>query len=62
MQLILQEVGTGTASVPIIDGEVAALGPRCDVLLTRWLRHVQDDGNPVLIVVPLDPLMRVRRI
>jgi hypothetical protein len=45
--------------MPIIDGEVRTLGPVDHVLLGRRSSHVEDDGHPVFIVVPLDALMGV---
>ena len=46
----------------VIDGEEAALGPVSDVFSARWPRHVKDDRDPILVVVPLDTLMCVGRI
>ena len=44
------------------DTEEAALGPVLDVFFRWWLHDVQDNGYPVLIVVPDDALIGVCRI
>ena len=62
VKLVFEEIGTRGASMPIIDCEVATLGPVCDVFATRWLRHVQDDRDSVFVVVPLDALVGVGRV
>ena len=59
--MVLQKIGTITATVAIINGEERALGPRCSILVWRP-RHVQNNRDAVLVVVSLDALMRVRRV
>ena len=62
MQLVLEEVSTSASAMTIVDGKVAALWPARDVSPPRRLRHVQDDRDPVLVVVALDALVRVGRV
>jgi len=45
--------------MPVVNGKIAALRPRSHIFPTRRLRHVQDDRYPILVIVPLDALMRV---
>jgi hypothetical protein len=42
----------------IVDGKERALWP-CVGVLALWPRHVEDDGDAILIVVPLDTLMSI---
>ena len=62
MQLVFEEVSTCASAMTVVDGKVAALWPARDVSPTRRLRHVQDDRDPVLVVVALDTLMSVGRV
>ena len=62
VKLVLEEVGAGAAAVAIVDREVAALRPDRHVLARGGFRHVEDDGDSILIIVALNTLMRIRRI
>lgn len=62
MQVVSQEVSAGVAAVPIEDSEEAALGPVLDIFLGRRLHDVQDDADPVLVVVSDNALIRVRGV
>lgn len=57
VQLVFEEICASTAPMAIVDGEVAALGPGDYFLATRGLGHVEDDGDAILVVVPLNSLM-----
>ena len=47
MQLVFEEVRALRATMPIIDGKVATLGPLCHIFPRRWPSHVQyDTDNP----------------
>ena len=46
----------------IVDGKVAALGPVCHVFPIRRFRHVQNNGDTILIIVPLDALVSIGSI
>ena len=60
VQVIFKVVSASIASMPIINGEVTALGPVLGDCLVCWLAHVQDDAHSVFVVVALDALVRVR--
>ena len=62
VKLVLEEVGAGAATVAIVDREVAALRPDRHVLARGGFRHVEDDGDSILIIVALNTLMRIRRV
>ena len=46
----------------IINGKETAFGPLLEFLFTRWFRHIQNNRHAILVVISLDPLVRVRRI
>ena len=62
MELIFEEVGTGTTSMSIIDGEEGALRPILYIFPGAWPRHVEYYGHSVFVVVSLDALMCVGSI
>lgn len=62
MELVLQEVCAGRASMAIVNREIAALRPIRDVFAIGWLCHVQDNGDSILVIIPLDALMGVGRV
>ena len=61
MKIVFEIVSAGAASMAIIDGEEATLRPRGRVLRFRP-GHVENDRHPILVVVPLNSLMRVGRV
>ena len=62
VELVFEEVGALTASMPIINSEVAAFGPLFNIIAIGWLRHVQDYRDSVLVVITLDSLVCVGSI
>ena len=60
MQVVFKEVGATRTAVSIVNRKVTALRPLFEASLVRWPRHIQNDGDSILIVVPLDALMGVR--
>ena len=61
MQLVPEEVGAGGAAVPIIHCKEGASGPVLDLFEFRF-DNIENDGHPVLIVVPDNALVRVGRV
>ena len=59
VQLVFKKICACTAPVAIVDGKVAALRPGYHILATGGFGHVEDDGDAVLIVIPLDALVRI---
>lgn len=59
MQLISEEVSTSTTSVAVVNGEEGAPGPFVD-LFEFGSDDIQNDADPIFIVVPHDALVGVR--
>lgn len=59
--MILEEISAHTTSVTIINSKEWAFGPWCRIF-AFWPRHVQNNWNSVLIIIPLNALMSIRRI
>ena len=60
VKVVFKVISAHAASVSVIDREVRALWPLPFHFFPRGFCHVEDDRYAILIVVPLDPLMRVR--
>ena len=58
MQIVPQELGAGTAAVAVVDAEERAGRPGL-VLPVLRLHDVEDDGDPVLVVIANQPLVGV---
>lgn len=61
MQMILEKVCAAAASMTIIYRKEGAFGPGCWIL-ALWARDVEDDGDTIFVVIPLDTLMRISSI
>jgi hypothetical protein len=61
VEVVFEIVGTHAASMAVVNGEEGALGPSEGVLALRS-GHVEDDRNPILIIVPLYSLVGVGRV
>ena len=59
MELIFEKVRACGATMSIIDSKIAAFRPISHIFATCGLCHVQNNRDSVLIVIPLDALMRV---
>jgi hypothetical protein len=58
VKLVPEVVGTGSATMAVIDSKEGAAGP-VGGLLEFGLDDVQDDGDSILVVVSYDALMGV---
>ncbi len=58
VQIVSQKISAGGPSVPVEDPEERALRPVLFLSRVR-LENVEDDGDPVLVVVPNDAFVRV---
>ena len=58
VQVVTQEISTGTAAMPVVDAKERALRP---VLVgpTWRLQNVENDAHTVFVVVPHQPLVRI---
>jgi len=45
--------------MPVVNGEIAAFRPCSYIFPGGRLRHIQDNRDPILVIVPLDSLMRI---
>lgn len=61
MKMIFQIVRTCASTMSIVDSKEAAFRPGRWVFLLRS-GHVQDNGNSIFIVIPLNTLMSIGRI
>ena len=62
VQVISEEISTCVATVSIKDSEEAALWPILDILLGLRLHDIEDDADPVFVVVSDDALVCVGSI
>ena len=46
-------------TMTVVYRKVRTFWPVGNVLASGWFRHVQNDGHSILIIIPLDSLMRV---
>ena len=58
VEVVSQELGTGTATVPIVDAEEGTRWPRFVLSMLR-LHYIEDDGNSVFVVITNQALVRV---
>ena len=61
VQVVSQELGTCTATMPIIDAKEGAGRPRF-MLPVLGLDNVENDRNAILVVVSDEALVRIGRI
>ena len=61
MQLVSQEISTGTSTMAIVNGKEGAARPILD-LFEFWANDVQNNTDPVLIIISNDTLMRIGRV
>jgi len=59
VQVVSEVLRAFRAPVPIIDPEIGAFGPVTEVFLALGLHDVEDDGDPVFVVVANDALVRI---
>ena len=62
VEVVLEIVSASVASMTIIHSEERAFGPCLNLLLALGLDDIEDDGNPVLVVITDNPLIRVGRV
>ena len=59
VQVVSQKISASISSMAIKDSEETALGPVGDILLSWRLHDVQNDTNPILIIVSDDSLVGI---
>lgn len=59
VQVVFKEICALVSAVTVVNRKIAAFRPFLDVGFRRWLGHVQDNRNAVLVVVALDALVGV---
>ena len=59
MQIVPEEVSSIGAAVAVVDSEERSFGPVLHIRFIRRLHDIQNDGHPVFIVVPHNPLVCV---
>ena len=62
VEVVLEIVSASVASMTIIHSEERALRPCLNLLLALGLDDIEDDGNPVLVVITDDTLICVGRV
>ena len=51
MQIVPEKISTSMPSVAIVNSKETTFGPLVSHLLIFWAHNVQNDRNPVLIVI-----------
>ena len=59
VKAVLKIICTGRSTMSIVNSEIAAFGPVFDGRFAMRPSHVEDNADSVLIVIPLNALMRV---
>lgn len=58
MKLISQEISASSTTMPIINSKETASWPFCNLLKLRF-NNIKDNWNPIFIIIPDNPLMRI---
>jgi hypothetical protein len=58
MEVVSEKISASGSSMTIIDPKETALGP-IFILSLLGLQDVQDNGDPILVIVPHEPLVSV---
>ena len=62
MQIVSQKVRTSISSMAIKYSEEAAFGPISNILLCWWLHNIEDNTDPILIIVSDNSLIGIGSI
>lgn len=62
MQIIPEKISTSGSPMPIINAKKAALWPRCITRFTLGLHNIQNNSNPIFIIIPCNSLIGISSI
>jgi hypothetical protein len=62
MQVISQEICACVSSMPVKNPKKAAFWPIDNIIFSWWLHNIQNNTNPILIIVSNNPLISIGSI